>query len=274
VRADTRFVGTSGSAQQRSRYLGPGSSEPESRARGHHRCSPRPHGRDDLLGVDALQGRSRWCRESHAPSCRWMMFSGTPSRSELERVRVAQLVRGEPTPDAGAGGDPAELGTHRRGRPGPPACAPVDDAGQRPDGQPGTRVEPGRSCVPSPTHPCRPRACGRPCRGEPAAVRAAARSRARRRRAPLGATARRATRPTIIARSSVAVALVAGVAHRGHDLVDGWRVRRVAHPPVAGRPPRVVAGHRHGRAASPRRVQQHGHGTSSKRHPAEPARRR
>jgi hypothetical protein len=38
------------------------------------------------------------------------MFSGTPSR-ELEGVRVAQLVRGEPTPDAGAGAESAELGT-------------------------------------------------------------------------------------------------------------------------------------------------------------------
>ena len=32
---------------------------------------------------------------------------------ELERVRVAQLVRREPAPDAGARGEPAELAADR-----------------------------------------------------------------------------------------------------------------------------------------------------------------
>jgi len=32
---------------------------------------------------------------------------------ELQRVRVAQLVRREPTPDPGPSGEPAELGADR-----------------------------------------------------------------------------------------------------------------------------------------------------------------
>ena len=32
--------------------------------------------------------------------------------SELERMGVAQLVRREAAPDPGAGGEPAELGSH------------------------------------------------------------------------------------------------------------------------------------------------------------------
>ena len=36
---------------------------------------------------------------------------------ELERVRVAQLVRRKAAPDPRAGGEPAELGADRGGRP-------------------------------------------------------------------------------------------------------------------------------------------------------------
>jgi hypothetical protein len=39
------------------------------------------------------------------PSWRWMMLSGTPSWASSRRVRVAQLVRREPPPDTGAGGN-------------------------------------------------------------------------------------------------------------------------------------------------------------------------
>ena len=58
---------------------------------------------------------------------------------ELERVRVAQLVRREPAPDAGLGGEPAQLAADPGARPGPPAGGAVDDAEQRPDGQLGAR---------------------------------------------------------------------------------------------------------------------------------------
>jgi hypothetical protein len=40
-----------------------GCSEPESGGGGHHRCAPGVDGGNDLLGVDALQGRSRSCRD-------------------------------------------------------------------------------------------------------------------------------------------------------------------------------------------------------------------
>ena len=52
---------------------------------------------------------------------------------ELDGVGVAQLVRREAAPDAGLGGEPAELDARVRARPGPPAGRAVDDAEQRPD---------------------------------------------------------------------------------------------------------------------------------------------
>jgi hypothetical protein len=58
-----------------------------------------------------------------------------PGELELERVRVAQLVRREATPDACARGEPAELGANRGARPRSPAGGAVDDAEQLPDGQ-------------------------------------------------------------------------------------------------------------------------------------------
>jgi hypothetical protein len=58
-----------------------------------------------------------------------------PLAGELERVRMAQLVRREPAPDPGAGGEAAELGADRGGRPGPAAGRSVDHAEQRPDRQ-------------------------------------------------------------------------------------------------------------------------------------------
>jgi hypothetical protein len=52
-------------------------------------------------------------------------------------------------------------------------------------------------------------------------------------------------------------------AHDRHDLLR--RVRRVAHPLVARRAPRVIARQRRRRAPPPRRVEQNGHGSSSDR---------
>ena len=71
-----------------------------------------------------------------------MTFSGTPSRSEFERVRVAQLVRREAPAHAGAGGAPAQRGARRRGVPRPAARAAVDDAEQRPDRHRLARLQP------------------------------------------------------------------------------------------------------------------------------------
>jgi hypothetical protein len=47
---------------------------------------------------------------------------------------------------------------------------------------------------------------------------------------------------------SPAVAVVAGLAHHGDDLLDGWRVGGIAQSRVAGRTSGVIAGHGRGRA--------------------------
>jgi len=59
-----------------------------------------------------------------------------------------------------------------------------------------------------------------------------------------------------------AVTVIGGMTHDGHDLLDDWRVGRVAHSLVARRPTGVVARQGRRRATPPRGIQQHGHGTS------------
>jgi hypothetical protein len=67
------------------------------------------------------------------PSWRWMMLSGTPFAGELKRVRVTQLMRHEPSPDARPSRDVPELVPDGSARPRSPARGAVDDAEQRPD---------------------------------------------------------------------------------------------------------------------------------------------
>jgi hypothetical protein len=67
---------------------------------------------------------------------------------ELERMGVAQLVRGEPAPNAGLGGESAQLDSNAGARPRPPAGGAVDDAEQRSDGQLEGAASQGRSCTP------------------------------------------------------------------------------------------------------------------------------
>jgi hypothetical protein len=69
---------------------------------------------------------------------------------EFERVRVARLVRREPAPDAGLGGEPAQLAADPGAGPGPSAGGAVDDAEQRPGGQLGPRGEPWAELLPAP----------------------------------------------------------------------------------------------------------------------------
>jgi hypothetical protein len=52
-----------------------------------------------------------------------------------------------------------------------------------------------------------------------------------------------------------AVTVIGRAAQHGHDLVDGRRIGRVAHPLVTRRPAGVVARHRHRPAAPPGRSQ-------------------
>ena len=71
----------------------------------------------------------------------------------LYRVRVTQLMRGEPTPDAGGSSDPTQLAARGRWLPLAPGGRAMDHAQQlggarpgRPVAQPGTnRGERGRS---------------------------------------------------------------------------------------------------------------------------------
>ena len=79
-----------------------------------------------------------------------MMFSGTPSRSELEGVRVAQLVRREAAPDAGPGGAPGSAARAADGVTTASAGGAVDDAEQRPDRHRLARSQPGLELFPGP----------------------------------------------------------------------------------------------------------------------------
>ena len=146
---------------------------------------------DDLLGVDALQvdaGRAEvGVAELALDDVERHAFAG-----ELDGVRVAQLMRREPPPDARLDGEPTQLDPDPGARPGPPASRAVDDAEQRPDRQLDPCARARATAAPSPRRPCRSRADGHPCRGARAATRAADRGRARPARAPPGCAARRA----------------------------------------------------------------------------------
>src|SRR5215211_5862735 len=116
-------------------------SELESGAGGHHRRAAGAHGRDDLLRVDPLQVDRRGA-EIHMPQLALDDVQRYALAGELERVRVAQLVRREPPPGAGPGSDPPELAAHGGARPRSPARRAVDDAEQRPDWELGAGAEP------------------------------------------------------------------------------------------------------------------------------------
>jgi hypothetical protein len=67
------------------------------------------HRSDDLLGVDSLQ-IDRGRAEIGVAELALDDVERDALAGELERMRVAQLMRREPAPDAGAGGEAAELG--------------------------------------------------------------------------------------------------------------------------------------------------------------------
>src|SRR5205085_6809929 len=73
---------------------------------------------------------------------------------ELERVRVAQLVRREAPAHADRGCQAAERDAHPGRRPGVPARRAVDHAEERPDGQFDARLEPRPQLLEAPgIHP-------------------------------------------------------------------------------------------------------------------------
>src|SRR5204863_9495677 len=56
------------------------------------------------------------------------------------------------------------------------------------------------------------------------------------------------------AANAVAVDAVAGLPHHRHDLLDPWRIRRIAQSLVSRRAPLVIARHRRRRAPAPGRI--------------------
>jgi hypothetical protein len=107
------------------------------------------HGGDDLLGIDPPQvdaGRA----EVGVSQLALDDVQQHALTRELNGVRVTQLVRGEPTPDPGADGEPAELGTDPGTRPRPPAGGAVDDSKKRPDRQLDARGQPRAELFPTP----------------------------------------------------------------------------------------------------------------------------
>jgi hypothetical protein len=88
--------------------------------------------------------RSAW------PSWRWITLSGTPSRGELDGVRVAHLVRREAAAYAGLDGEAAKLRADGARGPWSSLGRPVDDAEQPPDRQCLAALEPGVQLVPAP----------------------------------------------------------------------------------------------------------------------------
>ena len=160
-------------------------------------------------------------------------------------MRVPQLVRRESAPNPGACGDPAELTAHRRGRPRSPASGAVDNAEQGSHRQLGSHGQSWPKLFPAPpVHPylapSAALALAHLHRTTPLVeVILAQRERFlnAQPRAPEHHDHR--TQPP-------SVAIGDRVAHYRDDLIDGGRVRRVAHPLVARR-----GGQRGSRAGSP-----------------------
>jgi hypothetical protein len=73
-----------------------------------------------------------------------------PLARHLHRVRVAQLVRREAPPDAGAGGDCMKLCADAGRRPWPSAGWATENAEQHTDRQRGAQCEPGSELIPGP----------------------------------------------------------------------------------------------------------------------------
>jgi hypothetical protein len=79
-------------APWRSRSCGPISIEPQSGAGGHHRRSAHVDGRDDLLGVDPLAGRSTSCRGSRGQADAGRCSMARPRERARARARGAAGV--------------------------------------------------------------------------------------------------------------------------------------------------------------------------------------
>jgi len=102
-------------------------------------------GLDDLVGVDALEVDG-----GHAEVAVAELALDDVERhafvSELDRMRVAKLVRREASADTGARGESAQNGARRSGLPRAPAGGAVDDAEHGSDRHGAGTVSQGSSC--------------------------------------------------------------------------------------------------------------------------------
>src|SRR5439155_11534739 len=171
-----------------------------------------------------------------------------PLVCDLDRVRVAELVGGEASPNAGRSGGVLELLAGRGRFPVPSAGRAVDHAEQRADRQARSDLKPRLELLPGPAV--------HPDLAALAALAAADEDRAARSvEVGLGESERFTDSETGAPEEHdqgakpEAVRPLAGGPHDGDDLVDRRRVGRIPHAFVARRATLVVAGHRGWRAA-------------------------
>jgi hypothetical protein len=103
--------------------------EPEARGGGNRRLPPGSDGVDDLAGIDALQV-GRGGPEVGVAELALDDVDRDALTGEFDGVRMAQLMRREPTPDPCLTGELAQLGAGGAPRPRPAARHPVDHAEQ------------------------------------------------------------------------------------------------------------------------------------------------
>jgi hypothetical protein len=102
------------------------------------------HGFDDLAVVDALQV-DRGDAQVGVAKLALNDDQRHAFASELDGMRVPELVRREAPTDAGRRGGPAQLRSGRCTGPVPASRGSVDDAEQRLDRKLDSQLEPGRS---------------------------------------------------------------------------------------------------------------------------------
>jgi hypothetical protein len=172
-----------------------------------------------------------------------MMFTGTPSRGELDRVRVPQLMRREAAAHAALGGELPEFAADGRGWPSATAGRAVDDAEQRSDRQLHAVLEPPVEVIETPV--IHPRLAALvvlpvPDQQRPASlvdIGLAGREGFRDPRP--AAPQHRDHRP-----DPQTVPVLAGVAHHSDDLLDPRRISRIPHALVVRRATGQVSGQR------------------------------
>ena len=179
---------------------------------------------------------------------------GDAYAGKLDRMRVAQLMESETTPNPRCDCESAQLGPHGRARPCSTSRGPVDHAEQRPDRQLCASLKPPREVLESPVvHP------GLAALVAPA-VANEHRSTARiyvglRERERLGDPEAGAPEHGDERSNTQAVWVATGSSHHRDDLLDSRWVGRIVHALVLGRAPTQVARQRRRRAATAGGVQ-------------------